>query len=109
MQPDLSRFPTAAVKAKGKCPLFQQGKNVPFEAWYFRVRVSVIASARGRAQADAQSRGDGAGSGVIGGDPCGLAAVRGFCFSEIILVKSSERRLWASKRENRRAMFARRS
>src|SRR3954452_23685068 len=96
----------------------RQNENVPFSSkvrmsplrrGYFRVRVSVIASARGRAQADAQSRGDGAGSGVIGGDPCGLAAVRVFCFSEIILVKSSERRLWASKRENRRAMFARRS
>ncbi len=66
-------------------------------------------SARGRAQADAQSRCDGAGSGVIGSDPRQLRRCEGLFLSEIILVKSPERRLWASKREDRRALFARRS
>src|SRR3982751_4169434 len=73
------------------------------------VRVSVNASARGRALAAVQSRGDGAGSGMIRRGPRRFKAARVFCCVAIILVKPPERRLWARKREDRRAFFARRS
>jgi len=69
----------------------------------------VIVSVKGRAPADAPSRGDGAGSGVIGCDPRRFIAARVFGCLAIMLVKSPERRLGASKREDRRAVFARRS
>lgn len=66
----------------------------------------VIVSARGRAQADAQSRSDGRGSAVIGERPRHRP---GFFIAQITVVNAPEQRLWAIKREDRRAAFARRS
>jgi hypothetical protein len=64
----------------------------------------VIVSARGRARTDAQSRSDGRGSAVIGNEP---RRKPGFLFVQIIVVDAPERRLWAIKREDSRAAFAR--
>jgi hypothetical protein len=66
------------------------------------VRVNV--STRGRAQADAQSRSDGRGSAVIGNEPRWKP---GFFIASISVVNVPEQRLWAVKREDGRAVFAR--
>ena len=69
----------------------------------------VMASARGRARADAQSRSDGRGSVTDRQDKNPRGPLGGFCFLRIRAVNAPERRLWAIRREDRRAAVARRS
>jgi hypothetical protein len=81
-------------------------RNVRFRGVWLGVDGRVMVSARGRARADAQSRSDGRGSAVIGTRP---RRKPGFVFDGITVVNAPERRLWAIKREDRRALLARRS